>query len=264
MSVRLLSCFAALSLAVVSLAGAACDPPPAEGEGECTTVETATCDAVSAVECRDDVFTNLSMNLTTVAPGLITSEANGDAFDVAVDARAGGAFGGQDGWVYGRFTETGMEKVELLDDEAFDSLDWDIAFRRFVIRLNSGYSGPSCVSAARTGPDTDFDTLSCAPEGLTFNTEDTFMSDPVDCTQIEDGSGLPGSPGVVLQNWWEYPVGCVATTGNVFVVGLADGRQLKLLVTQYYDGAGNQEACNELGDPVGESARIRLRYGFLQ
>jgi hypothetical protein len=247
---------------VVVASVVACPAPGGDEGGECADVDTGTCDSATAVDCRDDVFNNLSMNLLDPAPGLIETTAEADGvFDVDVDATAGG-FEGDDGWVYGKFTDDGLVKVELLDDAAFDSLDWDIAFRRFIIRLNSGYSGPSCVSAARTAPDTDFDALACVPEGLTFNTEDTFMSDPEDCTQIDDGSGLPGAPGVVLQNWWEYP-GCVATTGNVFVLGLADGRHAKLVVTQYYAGEGAQEECNEFGDAAGESARIKLRWGFL-
>jgi hypothetical protein len=235
-------------------------PPPSEGEGE-GEGEGEVCAAVD-VDCRDTVFNDLEMSLTTAAPGLIESTASGDVFDVNVDATAGG-FGGGDGWVYGKFTADGLEKVELLDDAAFDSTDWDIAFRRFVIRLNSGFSGPSCVSAARTAPDTDFDALGSVPDGLTFNKETGFMSDAASCTLVSDGSGLPGAPSVVLQNWWEYPAGCVATTGNVFVVQLADGSHLKLLVTQYYEGEGAQETCNETGEPDGESARIKLRYGFL-
>jgi hypothetical protein len=219
-----------------------------------------TCREPRAVACEDEVFVALNMSLDDQAPGLLESSEVGGVFEVDVDARAGG-FGGNQGFVYGRFTDDGLVKVELADIDSLGSMEWDIAFRRFVIRLNSGYGGPSCVTAARTAADTDFDSLDTVPEGIRFN-EESFMSDPETCTIVADGSGL-GSPGVVLQNWWSYP-DCVATTGNVYVVSLADGRRVKLIITQYYGGDGAQAACNEPPhNPAGESGRIKLRYAFL-
>lgn len=241
----------------------ACDPPPAEGEGEDEGEGEnvgPTCSEPRAIDCEDEVFVALDMDLDGQAPGLIESAAVGDAFEVDVDATAGG-FNGTEGWVYGRFTDDGLEKVALADIDSLGSMDWDIAFRRFVIRVNSGFGGPSCVTAARTAADTDFDGLEAVPAGLRFNDEQ-FMSDPDTCTIVADGSGL-GSPGVVLQNWWTYP-GCVATTGNVYVLSLADGRRVKLVVDQYYGGEGAQQTCNDTGSAAGESARIKLRYAFFE
>lgn len=248
-----------VTCAAASMALSACEGGAAEGEGE-GEGESAVCTEPTPVDCEDDVAVALSMNLNAAAPGLIDNTPDGDGFAVDVDARAGG-FQGSDGWVYAKFTEAGLEKVELADLDSFGSMDWDIGFRRFLIRVNSGYGGPSCVSAARTAVDTDFASLTSAPANLNFN-EEQFMSDPEECAVVADGSGL-GSPGFVLQNWWEYPAGCVATTNNVYVLGLADGRQVKLVIDQYYGGAGAQETCNTTGAAAGESARIKLRYGFL-
>lgn len=253
------SLVAAVALTLSGAALMACDgAPAAEGEGEAEGGPT--CSEPSPIDCEDDVFVALNMDLNGTAPGLIESTPAADAFEVQVDATAGG-FQGTEGWVYGRFTDAGLEKVVLADIDSLASMDWDIAFRRFVIRVNSGYGGPSCVTAARTAADTDFDTLTSVPDGLRFN-EEAFMSDPETCTVIADGSGL-GSPGVVLQNWWTYP-GCVATTGNVYVLSLKDGRRVKLQVSQYYGGAGAQQSCNDTGASAGESGRIELRYGFLE
>jgi len=236
------------------------DGEPAEGEGEGEGELGPTCTEPVAVPCEDEVFIALAMDLNGQAPGLIDSlDAGGGLFEVDVDSRAGG-FGGTQGWVYGAFTDEGLLKVEISDGESLGSMDWDIAFRRFVVRVNSGFGGPSCVTAARTAADTSFDDLAAVPEGLRFNAEQ-FMSDEVDCTLVPDGSGL-GSPGVVLQNWWEYP-GCVKTTGNVYVLSLKDGRRLKLEITQYYGGDGAQDRCNDFSETSGESGRIRLRYAFL-
>ncbi len=224
-----------------------------EGEGE---GEALTCDA-RAVDCEDDVFTALTMNLDEAASGLIENTATDDGFAVAVDATAGG-FNGDGGWVYGKFTADGLQKVDLLDIDSLGSMDWDIAFRRFVIRLNSGYGGPSCVTGARTGVDTDYASLDSVPDGLTF-ADEQFMSDPDSCVVIPDGSGL-GAPGVVLQNWWEYP-GCVKTTGNVYVLSLATGRHVKFVVDQYYATA--QQTCNDTGAGGSGGGAIQARFAFI-
>ena len=261
---RLLLSASRFAFVVVVTAGiGACGPPAdgAEGEGEGEGEEAVTCTEPVAVPCRDDVFGSLSMSLDELAIGTaVDNIAEGDGFDTGVDARSNGPFASGP-WVYGRFTDAGLEQVELFDDESLDSMDWDIAFQRFSIRVNSGFGGPGCVTAARTGTDTDFDTLTAVPEGLTFNDEE-FMTDNGDetCTIVPDGSGQ-GSPGVVLQSWWEYPNGCVATTGNVYVVSLNDGRRIKLVVTQYY-GQG-QELCNDGSRGESQSALVRLRWAFL-
>ena len=231
-----------------------------EGEGEAFPDDTGpTCSEARTVDCEDEVFTSLTMNLDTAAPGLITNEPDGDGFVTNIDGTAGG-FNGDGGWVYGKFTATGLQKVELIDIDSFGSLDWDIAFRRFVVRVNSGYGGPSCVTAARTGVDTRYDSLAHVPAGLGFSDEQ-FMSDPDTCTLIKDGSGLDGTPGVVLQNWWEYP-GCVATTGNVYVLSLADGRRLKLVITDYYDS--DQDQCNDGSGAGTGGANFKARFAFFE
>ena len=47
--------------------------------------------------------------------------------------------------MYAKFTANGLVKLDTLSDmTALDSMDWDIAFRRYVVRINSGFSGPSC------------------------------------------------------------------------------------------------------------------------
>jgi hypothetical protein len=245
------------AVSAVSVACADSDAGEGEGEGE---GETATCTEPTPVPCEDDVIVDLNMNLNVAAPGEISSVDVGDGvFEVDVDARAGGS-NGPDGWVYGAFGDDGMLKVNITDLDSLGSLDWDIGFRRFIIRLNSGYGGPSCVTAARTAADTFFSAVDAVPEGLRFNAEE-FMSDPESCTVIADGSGL-GTPSVVLQNWWEYP-GCVATTGNVYILALKDGRHVKLEITQYYEGPDAQDQCNFNFTAAGEPARIRLRYAFL-
>jgi len=135
-------------------------------------------------------------------------------------------------------------------------MDWDMALRRFIIRLNGGDSGPSCVGAASL-LEGDYGSIETVPDGLIFAPDQFYTSD---CTIINDSSGLPNSPQVVLGTWWEYP-GCVATTSVPQIIQLANGRILKLKVESYY-GLG-QDTCNANGTPGEHSGQIQLRWQFL-
>ena len=110
---------------------------------------TPVCTDPGRVPCSDQVI--LGMNLQAdPAPGLIANVADGEGWYSLVDATAGGAFNpNPHSFVYGKFTDTGLVKVDISDEASLDSMDWDIAFRRYVVRINSGNSGPSCVTAAR-------------------------------------------------------------------------------------------------------------------
>lgn len=216
----------------------------------------AQCTEPVEVPCQDAAFQQLDF-FDNVTDGEIDELEGGPTFEHKIDATAGGFNNVSESYVYASFTDEGLEKVEISDEEAFESMDWDIAFQRFVVRLNSGVSGPSCVSAARTAASTDFDDLDSVPDDVTFNTEEYFDPD-ADCELQPDGSGL-GSPGVVLQNYWEYP-GCVKMTGNVYVVRRADGRHVKLQVLAYYE---DQDACDVDGTFGAGSANIRIKWAFL-
>lgn len=221
---------------------------------------TQECQTQAAVECRDQTLVALQMTPNEVTPGLIdnTTLVEG-GFHSHVDATAGG-FDGDEGYVYARFTNDGLEKVAITDDESFDSVDWQVSFRRFVIRLNSGVGGPGCVTAARGPVDLDFTCPELDAELLEFNAEQ-FMS-PGTCDIIPDGSGL-GSPGVLLQNFWDYP-GCVQMTGNVYFIALDDGRFVKMRVTHYYSEASQQD-CQDTDstDSVG-SGNIQIDWAFVE
>jgi hypothetical protein len=211
------------------------------------------------VECTDQSVQQLSLyrpanNVTignTVDSGVFTS---------SIDA-TGGGIDPTKAYVYAKFTEQGLTAVAVGDEDAFNSSDWDVAFRRFIIRLNSGVSGPSCVTAARTSTGTTFDAVTAVPAGLDYRTEEYFTPAP-SCAYVPDGSGLM-SPGVALQSFWEYP-GCVKMTGNVFVLSLADGRHVKLVVTNYYGDAAQMQ-CDTMGtipQPSG-SGNVKVKWAYL-
>lgn len=222
----------------------------------------AACSEPTEVACADSIIQDMNLK-NEPAPGLIANEADGTGWKSVIDATAGG-FGAADphSFVYGRFTDKGLEKVDISDEQSLESMDWDIAFRRYIVRVNSADSGPSCVTAARTIPgSTTYEALAAVPADLKYFTDDYFTDDS--CELIPDGSGLPDSPATALSSYWTYP-NCVAMTGNIFVVQLKDGRHLKLIVDAYYKDLAGQEQCNMTGSSGGApSATITMRWAFL-
>ena len=218
-------------------------------EPVCTEPEPAT--------CEDAIILDLALHDDKVSEGAVGNTTDGDDFVTTVDATAGGyADYMNNPWVYVKFTDSGAERVDIDDVTALESMDWDISLRRYLIRLNGGTSGGSCVGAV-TLSETAYGDVAALPDDTPF-IEDAFYTD--DCTFINDSSGLPGSPQAALGQWWEYP-GCVATTLYPHVVRLADGRQIKLVVEAYY-GSG-QEGCNERGAAGSDSANITMRWSWL-
>ncbi|MEC8425456.1 MAG: HmuY family protein, partial [Myxococcota bacterium] len=133
---------------------------------------------------------------------------------------------------------------------------WDMALRRFIVRLNGGSSGPSCVGAAAL-LESDYDALEAVPDGIVY-ASDAYYTD--DCTIVNDSSGLPGSPQVSLGSWWEYD-GCVQTTGVPHLIALSDGHVIKVRVEAYY--AEDQDGCNDNGAPGIDSGVFTLRWQYL-
>jgi hypothetical protein len=200
------------------------------------------CTKPTPVACEDEII--LGMNLQKdPAAGAITSAASSGHVESKIDATAGGAFTSQPtSYTYGKFKDGELTKVAIGDEDSLESMDWDIAFRRYVVRINSGDSGPSCVTATPTPAGTDFDALAAVPSNASFHTDDYFTDD---CTIISDGTGLPNSPATALSGFWEYP-GCVKMTGDVYILQIADGRYVKLVVDDYY-APDVQTQCNETG-----------------
>jgi len=192
--------------------------------------------------------------------GPITEEGTTPGeFSTHIDATAGG-FNGTLGYTYARFTDEGLVAVDLSDEEALESLDWDIAFRRYIARLNSGVSGPSCVLGGRTAPATTFEGLTAVPGALTFRAEQYFTADG--CEYVPETSGI-GSPLTILSSFWNYD-GCVTMTGNIYIVKLRSGRHVKLQMQSYYSPSV-QAACDANGSaPTPNGAgNIRMRWAFI-
>ena len=211
------------------------------------------------VECSDQAIQQLDLKMS-VAAGLITSAADGTGFKSTINA-TGGGFPPTDSYVYARFTATGLEKLPISDLTALDSMDWDIAFRRYVIRINSGDSGPSCVAAQALPVGAVYDTTAAVPVDYLPEGDDFLTRAPA-CAFVDDGSGLGTSPRTNLSSFYQY-TGCVAMSGRVYVITTQLGRHVKLTVTTYYATEAAQTACDTTsssGGALGGTVRVRWAY----
>ncbi|MFO0611061.1 MAG: HmuY family protein [Polyangiaceae bacterium] len=202
--------------------------------------EMVQCTTPTAVPCSDEVILQMSLK-KTVTDAMVGNTPDGAGFRSTIDATGGGLTPTKS-YTYARFTEAGLEKVDISDEDSLDSMDWDIAFRRYIIRINSGHSGPSCVTASRI-PDKygAYDDLTSVPGDLTYHPDDYFTP-PDSCMLIPDGSGLPASPATALSTYWTYP-GCVAMSDFVYAIQLASGKHVKFQVQHYYS-PDVQEQCD--------------------
>ncbi|HEX6244190.1 MAG TPA: HmuY family protein [Polyangiales bacterium] len=238
-------------------AAAAADAGDAAATGE-AGADAGDDGGATQVRCIDEQIAQMLL-FEAPAAGLITEEGTqAGSFATLIDATAGGLNTTQS-FVYARFTSAGLEKLAIGDEAAFSSSAWHIAARRYVLRVNSGVSGPGSVRAARTAPGTSFDVLNSVPDGLSYRDEQYYTES---CEYVPDTSGV-GAPASALSSFWSY-AGCVKMTDNVFVLELPDQHHVKLQVTGYYP-PDNQRQCNEtdaITFPSG-AGNLRMRWAFL-
>jgi HmuY protein len=232
------------------------DRLPSAGSGSAAQAGEAA-PVLHEVSCIDQSIGTLNLKDDPAPDSIVEQTEEGGVFETRIDATAGG-LDPRFSFVYARFTDDGLEQVELGDEDAFESGDWHIAFRRFVIRLNSGVSGPGDITVARTAPKTEFASLDAEPEALDYRTEQYFTET---CEYISDGS--VGAPASALASFWSYS-NCLEMTGNVYVVAIGD-RRVKLEVLAYYPDE-NQAICNETKTvPMPSGAgNYHVRWAFLE
>jgi hypothetical protein len=261
-------------LALSLLAGC----PTTDSKADTAADDSGTTDAVDPVcteptapTCVDEMILDLSLHDDKTSDGEVTTVQDGEDFVTSIDASAHGYQEySRYPWVYVKFGADGATRVDIDDESALESMDWDLALRRFIVRENSGDSGPSCVGAAAL-PGYTYDELTTVPDGLVYAEDgtcpsgstcyypDEFYTD--DCTMVNDSSGLPGSPQVAIGGWWEYP-GCLSMTGTPFLIQLADGSVLKMVVETYYDEA-SQEECDTTGSTTGAGGFFTIRWRWM-
>ncbi len=252
------------ALSAFVLVGACASPMPVADAGpEAAVVLDAAPEVVTPVvrcephtpACIDLSLTQLNF-LTEPSTGEITTEGE----LAVIDASAGGRMP-TESFVYARFTERGLEKVAIHDEDSLGSTEWDIAFRRGTVRLNSGVSGPSCVEGTEAPEGATYESITRVAPATSFRPESYFT--PLNCYYVTDGSGM-GSPGTVLSGYRRLS-NCVQMTGEVYLIRLRDDRVVKLQVRAYYN-PDVQRLCDEGADIPGSdngAATYRLRWAFV-
>lgn len=145
--------------------------------------------------------------------------------------------------------------LPLSDFDADESEQWDLAFKRFTIRTNSGDSGPGLGSAAPY--DVAFGSLSLSQIDESDLSTDEFIDDET-CETVAGDQGV-GGVYTAFSGWYAYESGTMVLSPvpAVYVVRAADG------VTHY-----ELELLDYYGTPEGArgqvSGRYLLRYARLQ
>jgi len=157
---------------------------------------------------------------------------------VEVDATAGGLGADPDDpdnrWTYFSFDD-GV--VELSDEESVTDLGWDLGFKRFDVKSNSGPSGPGGVETA----DPDVDRGEQPEDVLGFDRDnqlDRFLQRADAWGADPDGAFVLDGVRPVLDRWWQGEPGSASLIdGRWYLVSDRDGGEVgKLRVIDLVDG----------------------------
>lgn len=171
--------------------------------------------------------------IDTVSTGAVTitdDPVTSGVYLAEIDATAGGSSNyGKNPFVY--LDLIGRKKVEIDDVTSRKSRDWDIAFKRWQIKLNSGDSGPGGVTIQRVENKTLPD-VKMAPGGT--SSEDLYFDEKCE-VQLDPIGGLA----TVVSDWYGYEAGTnrLVPKTEVWVLKRRDGKgHIKLQLLKYYKG----------------------------
>jgi len=225
---KLLSC--ALVAALVSCSSEPVEDDEAMGGGSGST-STGGTDSVDPTPsaCSAALKQSLSLvdEVSTAAVSVLSE--NGDDRVLYVDASLGG-LNEQDSqpWVYVKLA-TG-EGIAVTDLAALTSKGWDLAFKRSVVRTNSGDSGPGLGGAIRIALPWDaVDSSTLGNKALPI--ESWFDAD---CMLERDASQ---NIITTFSGWSAYDEAehvLSAAPDVVFITGAADGSLFKVSLLDYY------------------------------
>jgi hypothetical protein len=131
-------------------------------------------------------------------------------------------------WVYFSFDKN--DTVQITDPK--NSSDWDLAFKRFYIRSNSGLSGIGSAGADSTNlkNQNGFDTYK------TLNDTAKFITDKNMQVMTYMGYGMD-TVNPVLYTWFNYNFATnqLIPTNMIYVVKTATGKYAKVWIESYYN-----------------------------
>jgi hypothetical protein len=143
--------------------------------------------------------------------------------EVVLDTRA------YDKWVYFSF-EQGNE-VTISDFQ--NSMDWDIGFHRYDVRVNCGTSGPGQGGSQSMGV-VDFESVTQAPEsGYSLNDSIGVIQE----SGVWEYTNVPGD--TVLATWmnidFSNPPPKYTISDEIYVILTADGKYVRIWLKDYFD-----------------------------
>ena len=169
-----------------------------------------------------------------------TTENNG-VFTVTIDATAGGRTEAKDNpFVYLDLDQG--KQVDLTDLAALDDNTWELAFKRFAIRTNSGDSGNGKVSLALI-ENTEFDAVKTPPTDAnqyvtdkTFDETNTVRVDPIG-TPFTAFNDLNLANPTGSQSWYAYNMGVSPTPNAIYVLkDTSEGATYKFQILSWQSG----------------------------
>lgn len=132
-----------------------------------------------------------------------------------------------DKWTYFSFADTQIVEV----NDYLTSLDWDIGFHRFDVRVNCGTSGSGQGGSLNAG-EIDFSSITEAPEsGYSLN-------DSIDIMQEAGNWVYEAVPGdTILASWLTFtgPPPTYTVNDNIYIIKTADGKYAKIWLKDYYN-----------------------------
>lgn len=174
-------------------------------------------------------------SVDAVSTGAVVDTGN----TATVDATAGGSPNAADNpYIYLKLSADSVTKVEITDVDSYQSDDWDLALKRYVLRVNGGDSGPGGVEVATVVAETLAEVTE-VPADSEFATDD-WVTD--DCQLVP---GPLGEPATALSDWYGYDESTNQLTpkGEIYVLRRPDGSAIKLDIQTFYhdDVSGHYE-----------------------
>ena len=162
-------------------------------------------------------------------------------------------------WKYFFVTNEGLIELDITEDEANESLDWDLAMMRNHFRTNSGASGIGDGGAFMfnaTWTCQIFNQFDSFSDTIIFEPDDTLTNIYQPWAHEDPDEAYTEAPGsTVLENWGWFDIDndyYFYYTHKQFIVKLPNDRgYIKLWPYQYYG-------------ELGQSAHTSIVYDFIQ
>lgn len=220
------------SLGALALALGCSDPPLDQVDAGSIPVPDLAADMTPAAHPRCELPFD-QRAIAQVSTGAVTvTQSPGDpaTWTAEVDATAGGSMAyDKNPFVYLDLIK--RAKVDVDDVQAQTSKGWDLALKRWQIKINSGDSGPGGVTVARVAGKNLSEVTAAPTSGYAA---DTYFDEK--CNLVQDPIG---GLGTALSDWYGYDMDTMRLAPNkeVLVLPRRDGQgHIKVQITSYYKG----------------------------